>query len=116
MAVLSINGTDMPSPSAMEIQYDAVGKQETNAAGNTVMDRLGVKRTLKCTWNHLNAEDAAILLTAAQAENWIELGFYDPQSGEDEGVFRVERASAPVFRVVEGVPVFRSVQIDFRER
>lgn len=116
MAILSINGTDMPSPSAMEVRYEPVGKTETNAAGNTVMDRLGMKRLLKITWNHLSAEDAAILLTAAQSENWNELEFYDPAEGRQQGVFRAERTSAPVHRVVNDVPEYRGVQIEFRER
>ena len=116
MAILAINGTDMPTPSAMEISCEPVGKEEINAAGNAVMDRLGMKRKIKCVWAYLTAENAAILLSAAQSENWNTLTYHDPANGSQQGTFRVEKSTAPVFRALGGTTEYRNVTIQFKER
>ena len=49
--VLSVNGSEMPSPSLFEIRYTDKGKSSTNAAGLMVMDWTGQKRTLQYAWS-----------------------------------------------------------------
>ena len=118
MAVLTVNGSAMPSPSKMDIQYTDLGKSSTNAAGHSVMDVLGQKRILQCVWGYLTADETNELLSAVRQAHFMVLWFYDPQiAQETEGTFYCDGVTAPVFRYKNGIPAaFRDVKIVFQER
>lgn len=116
--ILTVNGSEMPSPSLFEIRYTDLGKSSTNAAGHAVMDVLGQKRALQFGWSYLTLDQANELLSAVRQAHFMVLGFYDPQAaGQSEGTFYVEDVAVPAYRYEGDTPVgYKGVKITFQER
>lgn len=116
--ILTVNGSEMPSPSLFEIRYADLGKSSTNAAGHTVMDVLGQKRTLQLGWSYLTADKTNELLSAVRQAHFMVLGFYDPQTaGQSEGTFYVDDVLTPAYKYEGDTPVsYKGVKIIFQER
>lgn len=106
MAILTINGAEMPSPGELNISYKPEGKAEISAAGTTVMDRLSVRRTISATFRHLTTEGAELLLQSAiQTALFFDLQYYDPMTGQTvTGTFRATSCSLSPLRYSNGVP------------
>lgn len=106
MAILTIDGAAMPSPSEMIVDYKDVGKAETAASGETVMDRIAVKRTVTAVYNYLTPENAALLLQAVKSALFFTLEFHNPMSRETvTGTFRSTTCTVSPMRYEAGQPV-----------
>ena len=119
MAILVIDGAEMPSPSKLEITYKSIGKAETSASGDTVMDRIALKRTITATFSHLTKAAAKTLLVAAiQNANFFDLTLYDPMTGEEYGgIFRATACSLSPWCYKDGQPVgYTGGKITMEER
>lgn len=119
MAILTIDGAEMPSPSGLDITYKVNGKAEMSASGDTIMDRLSVKRTIKATFSHLTAEAAkTLLVTAVQNVNFFDLTYYDPLTGgEVTGVFRVSGCNLSPWCYKDNAPVgYRNGSVTMEEK
>ena len=116
--VLSVNGSEMPSPSIFEVRYADKGKSSTNAAGYAVMDWIGQKRTIQCGWSYLTADQANELLSAVRQAHFMTLSFYDPKEGaQTESVFYISDITAPAYKYKGDTPVgYKGVKIIFEER
>ena len=65
MALLTVNGAEMPAPTTLKINiFDVSATADRNASGNVVIDRVGTKRKLEMTWAHLTPAQLSLLLTA----------------------------------------------------
>ena len=119
MAILTINGAVMPSPSELSIVYKPIGKAETSASGLTVMDRIAIKRTITAGFSHLLPDAAEMLLSAAVKNAlYFDLTFYDPMTAQDvTGTFRVTSCTVNPWRYADGVPIgYTGGQMTMEER
>ena len=118
MAILTINGAEMPSPSEMQIGYKDIGKAETAASGDTVMDRVAIKRTINATFAHLTKDQAQALLIALKTLPFFDLYFFDPLSGTHiSGTFRCTSCTVSPWRYVDGAPIgYTGGKITLEER
>lgn len=118
MAIIAINGLDMPAPQKIDIKYREIGKSETNAAGKIVMDRVALKRDVNCVWRYISKDDMTILLGQITPEPFVRLSFTDPMTGENaEGEYKTADVLIKPLRYENGAPVgYTDVQIDFQER
>lgn len=118
MAVIAINGMEVPSPQTMEITWREIGKSDTNAAGQLVMDRVAIKKDLKFVWRYLSVDDMRFLIGLVNAEPFLQITCIDPATGEDaQGEYRaVDRLVKPS-RYQDGKPAgYSDLQITFEER
>ena len=118
MAILIINGAEMPSPSEMQIGYKDIGKAETAASGDTIMDRVAIKRTISASFAHLSKDQAQAILVALKTLLFFDLHFYDPLSGESmSGTFRCTSCTVSPWRYADGAPVgYTGGKITLEER
>lgn len=118
MAILTVNGVDMPSPKEMNISYNPIGKSENNAAGGIVMDRIALKRTISLSWGYLDIDNAVILLSAMQGELFMSVAFYDPAtSGAYTGTFYAQTCDASPVRYEGGLPIgYKDVSVTLTEK
>lgn len=118
MAIMLIGGVEIPPPKSIDIQYTRIGKTETNAAGDTIMDLLAVKRKLSITWAHLNPEQAADVVTAVNAGPFVDVTVIDPETGETEtGEYRCTKEALSSMRYESDAPIgYRDIEIDLTER
>ena len=118
MAVLTVNGADMPAPSALKISiFDVSSTADRNASGYVVIDRVGTKRKLEMRWAHLTAEQLSLLLTAVGENVFFTAGYPDPQTGGQRSMicYCGDRATG-VLRMEGGMPVWTDVEMNWIER
>lgn len=83
MAKLMINGTAMPEPSYLSINYQDLDSDNTKRDETGVMHRDRIRgnvHKLIVKWNAVSNADAAIILQAVSGVSFS-VTFYDPRSG-----------------------------------
>ncbi|MBQ8508255.1 MAG: hypothetical protein IJ466_12605 [Clostridia bacterium] len=118
MAMLLINGAEMPAPSALKVTlFDVSSPQERSAAGGIVMDRVAVKRRLELSWAFLSGSDLARLLNAVTEAAFFEADYPDPAAGEMRGMTCCcgDRATG-ILRMEGGEPIWTNVEMTFTEK
>lgn len=115
--MLRINGTAAPSPSALSVSLEPVaGATERSADGAAVVDFLGDKRRLKLKWACLSAAQLKALLGAVSG-GFFEAEYPDPITGAAASVTCWCAArSMEMFRLRDGAPVWRDVEMEWMER
>ncbi|MDT8715434.1 hypothetical protein IAI10_02025 [Clostridium sp. 19966] len=83
MAILQINGIDIPDPSSLKVGVNDIDgdNSQRNAAGDLTRDRVAVKRKLECEWPALTNEDISTVLTAVK-DVFFQCKFPDPEEGQ----------------------------------
>ena len=115
--MLKINGTAMPSPSAMQVTLEEIaGTPERSAAGGAVMDCRGSKRRIVLKWAWLTGQQLSGLLAAVEAR-FFDATFPDPVSGAARTVrCWCAARSMGVLRMRGGAPVWTEIEMEWRER
>jgi hypothetical protein len=118
MAMLYINGAEMPSPAELSVELEDIGDAGyRNALGQRLVDRIAVKRTIELRWPQISAADAAELLGAVAQEVFFSAEYHDPETGGlREGVFRAVQRSAEMFRVDGGAAVWARISMKWEEK
>lgn len=118
MAVLKVNGADMPAPSAMKISiFDVSATADRSASGKMIIDRVGTKRKLELSWAYLSAAELSALLTAVGEKTFFTAAYPDPQTGGERSMtcYCGDRATG-VLRMENGAPVWTDVEMNWIER
>ena len=116
MAVLTVGGAAVKSPTELRAEIFEVGSGDMrSASGMLVRDVVAVKRRLHIRWAMLTPTELSALLgkvggTAFEAQ------YPDPEAGMRTAQFRLSGASAGVLRMVEGAPVWTDVVMEWTER
>lgn len=119
MAIYQINGVDMPSPSELEIAYKVKGKAELAASGDTVMDRLSIKRILTITYNHAYYNHLISLIQALiGGEAFVEVSYVEPYAQAwVTGTYRMTDLKLPAMQYSSLIPArYKSVRLVLEER
>lgn len=64
MALLTIGGVAMPTPTELTSNVMDVSNAERNAAGNMVIERITTKRKLQVKYSFITAQDLSTILNA----------------------------------------------------
>lgn len=117
MALLTINGVEMPSPSKLEAEIFEIGAfGERTASGRLVADRVAVKRRLKLKWAVLSPAQMGLLLGAVGGV-FFEAAYPDPQTGGMRTMTcRCADCSAGVLMIRNDQPVWTDVEMEWEER
>lgn len=118
MAMLYINGAQMPSPAEFSVELEDVGDARyRNALGERMVDRVAVKRSIEIRWPRIGAEEAATLMSAVTDGVFFTAKYHDPsEGGLREGVFRATQRSADMFRTDGGAAVWARVSMKWEEK
>lgn len=118
MAVLLVNGFEMPAPSSMKVTvFDVSSTADRNASGNVVIDRVGTKRKIELSWSHLSGSDLSRLLTAVGTDVFFTAEYPDPVTGGMKSIvcYAGDRSTG-VLRVIGGEPVWTKIEMNWIER
>lgn len=118
MAILMIGGSEMPPPKSIDVQYKRIGKTETNAAGNTIMDLLAIKRTLAIRWAYLKPDQASDVVTAVNEGPFVDVTIIEPETGESAtGEYRCTKEGMSSMRYDSNEPIgYKDIEIELTER
>lgn len=116
MALIKINGVDIPSPSSYNVGIYDISEAERNANGTIIIERIATKRKIELGWNMLTQNETSRLLSLV-SEIFFSVEYSDPQSGGNKaGVFYCGDRSAPMVSFANGNPIYKDVKFNLIER
>ena len=115
MAVLSIGGVEMPTPSGMTPMIYDITEAERDSTGTMHIDLVATKYKLECTWSYLTQDDMTKLLKAIKSITFS-ITFTDPETGSSKtiNVYKGDR-TIPILRVVDGKNTYKDFKVNFIE-
>lgn len=115
--MIKVNGTTIKTPQKLSVGiYDVSKNADRNAQGTILIDRVAVKRKLEMEWGALTNAQISALLSAVTAV-FFSVTYPDPQTGGDITITcYVGDRTAPVHRMIDGVPMWEGLKMNFIER
>ncbi|WEK53317.1 MAG: hypothetical protein P0Y55_12040 [Candidatus Cohnella colombiensis] len=116
MALLKINGVDMPSPSAMTPGEADLGKWERNARGSMIGELIATKAKFELSWSFLTAVQLSKLLIAVKPL-FFNVTYIDPVTNTlRTATFYKGDRSMPVMDYRNGIPRYKDVKFNIIEK
>lgn len=116
MAVLTVGGAAVASPTELKVGIFEVGSGEMRAAsGAMVTDCVAVKRRLSLRWAHMTPLELSALLGKVK-NAYFDLSYPDPEGGMRTAQFRCGDISTGVLRMDGAEPVWTDVAMEWSER
>jgi len=116
MAILVIDGVEMPDPSGMEIGIMDISKAERNARGTMIKELIATKRKIDISWEVLNQTQMSKVLNAVN-KNFFQVTYTDPvTANERTGTFYVGDRKLAVLKYQNGVPLYKNFAFSVIER
>ena len=79
MALISVSGVALPTPSEFQVGYMMVSKAERNANGTMIIEKIAEKRKLFLTYAYVSESDASLILKAVAPTTYTVV-YMDPQT------------------------------------
>lgn len=116
MALIKINGVEIPTPSDYSVGIQDISKAERNANGTMIIERIATKRKLELSWKSLSKENLSKILNAVSPV-FFQVEYVDPQDGGVKtGTFYCGDRKCPMLNFTNGVPKYKDVGFNFVER
>lgn len=116
MALITVNGVALPSPSEMSVGVMDLSKAERNANGLMLIERIATKRKLEMTWAYLTRDQIRDLLLAVSPV-FFNVTYPDPQTDTMKtGTFYVGDRNMGVLDYFGEVPRYKDFGMNFIER
>jgi hypothetical protein len=114
--MIKINTVLMPYPKSFKVDIsDIDGETNRNAKGDTIRDRIAVKRKLSCEWPPLTQAQISTLLNAVATTTFL-VEYPDPITATTTKTFLVRDKSAPLLTYIGGVPMWESLSMELIEK
>jgi hypothetical protein len=116
MALIRIDGVDIPAPSECSVGIQDISKAERNANGTMIIERIATKRKIELSWKYLDKDQLAQVFTAVSPV-FFEVTYVDPQdNGIRTGSFYCGDRKCGMFDFKNGVPRYKDVSFNLIER
>jgi hypothetical protein len=116
MALLQINGVDIPAPSDLQVGIMDITKAERNANGLMIIERIAQKRKLSLSYSYLDAGQLQSLLNAMSAI-YFNVRYLDPASNtfKTSSFYSGDR-NVGMIDYRNGVARYKDIRFDLIER
>lgn len=116
MALVSIDGVDLPTPSDYQVEILDISKAERNANGTMIIERITTKRKISVKYNYLNSAQLKDLLTKL-APTFFNVTYLDPQDNITKtSSFYCGDRNASLVDFVDNTPRYKDVSFNLIER
>jgi hypothetical protein len=116
MALLKINGVDMPTPTDFNVGIMDLSKAERNANGTMIIERIATKRKLEISYSFLDRTDMSKILNAISPV-FFSATYMDPQTNAMRtGTFYSGDRNLPMLDYKNGVPRWKDIKFDLVEK
>jgi hypothetical protein len=116
MALINIGGTDLPAPASYNVTITDITKNDRNAAGTMIIERIATKRQIALGWSYLTGDDYSTILNAV-SNVFIMVTYFDPQNNTTQtGTFYCSDRQAGMIQFTNGVPSWSNVSFTLTER
>jgi hypothetical protein len=79
MALITVDGVVLPTPTEFQVGYQDISKAERNANGRMIIERVATKRKLFLTYAYISESDASLILKAIAPTSYTVI-YMDPQT------------------------------------
>jgi hypothetical protein len=116
MALVSIDGVDLPTPSDFSVGIMDLSKAERNANGTMIIERIATKRKLEIAYSYLTGSSLSAILTAVDPV-FFNVTYLDPKTnGFRTGSFYCGDRNVGMLDYVGNIPRYRDCKFDLIER
>lgn len=116
MAIISVNGVELPAPSEYDVGIMDLSKAERNARGTMIIERIATKRKIEIGWSYLKGSDYSKILNLVNPV-WFTVRFFDPKdNGMRSGTFYVGDRQAPMIKFKNGKAEWENIKMSFIEK
>jgi hypothetical protein len=116
MALITIEGVALPTPSDYNVGIMDISKAERNARGNMIIERITTKRKIEISYSFLTASELADVLQAISPV-YYDVTYLDPQTGGNRTAsFYCGDRSVGMLDFTDGVARYKDVKFDLVER
>jgi hypothetical protein len=116
MALVSIGGVALPTPTEFQVGIMDISKAERNANGNMIIERIATKRKLFLTYSYLTSSELALILQKT-APAYYNVTYVDPQTNSVKtGSFYAGDRTAGMVDYINGVPRYKDFTVNLIER
>jgi len=115
MALLTIGGTNMPTPTEMTLSYMDISKADRNASGRMVLERITTKRKLSITYSYISASNLSTVLNAI-SPTYYSVTFLDAKTNSftTTDMYCGDRGMGMI-SYVDGIPLYKDFTFDLIE-
>lgn len=115
MAILKINGVDMPSSSSLGFGIQDISKADRNARGTMIKEHIATKQKLQLSWSFLTAPELSKILTAVRPSSF-KATYIDPVTNQlRTGDFYAGDRNVEAMIYKDGVPYYKELKFSITE-
>jgi hypothetical protein len=116
LALLTIGGVALPSPSEHTVGIQDISNAQRNANGTMIIERITTKRTIKVNYAYISANDLKTVLAAIKPA-YYNVTFLDPSlNAFVTSSFYCGDRSIAMINYINGVPMYKDFSFDLIER
>jgi hypothetical protein len=116
MALIAINGVDLPTPSDYQVGIQDLSKAERNVRGDMLIERIATKIKIELAWPFLTGAQYSQILNLVEPV-FFSVSYFDPKSNAMKtGTFYCGDRQAPMMRFNNGVASWKDVKFNIIER
>lgn len=116
MAFITANGVALPTPTDFQVTITDITKNDRNAAGTAIIERIATKRQLSLSYAFLSASDLSTILNAISGV-FYNVTFLDPTTNTNvTSSFYTSDRSLGMMDFISGVPRYKDLKFNLVER
>jgi len=117
LAILTVNGADVPAPTTLSVYMeDAGGATQRAINGELLVSRAAVKRRMEAYWAYVAPDQLRTLLENALQSTPVTVSYPDPVTGQDRQMNAHCKLRRMDMKRLQGAsPVWTGVQMTFTE-
>lgn len=116
MALISIGGVELPTPSDYGVGVQDISKAERNAQGTMIIERITTKKTLELNYSYLDSSDLSKILKAV-SPTFFNVTYLDPVTNTQmTSSFYCGDRSVSLISFTNGVPKYKDMKFTLIER
>ncbi|MFJ5713111.1 DUF6711 family protein [Neobacillus sp. NPDC093127] len=116
MALISIGGVDLPTPTDLDVGIMDLSKAERNANGTMIIERIATKRKLGISYAFLTRSELSQVLGAVSPV-FFSVTYLDPQTNNYRtGQFYCGDRNVGMMDFINSVPRYKDIKFDLIEK
>jgi hypothetical protein len=116
MALITVNGVNIPTPTNYDVGIQDISNAQRNAQGTMVIERIATKKTITLSYSYLSATDLSTILQAI-APTFYNVTYLDPITNSNvTSSFYCGDRSLGMIDFQAGVPRYQNLKFELIER
>jgi hypothetical protein len=116
VALISIGGVALPTPSEVTVGVFDISKAERNANGTMLIERITTKKKISCTYTFVTREQLSIILKLVEPVFW-DATYIDPVTNTTvTGSFYCGDRNLGYVDFINNVPRYKDLSFELIER